>query len=124
MNVGFRPRLKARPSLYDLVRSRNIDQLSVRPSTPTRAAFEFPPLPASPSPSTPSTPSEVKQLGIPLVQEAIKMAKKEQQLDGEEQYGERFLDLAPWDNQANDDFQARFIPSLGMQLRNWGRSVY
>merc|ERR1711939_265290 len=29
MNVGFRPRLKARPSLYDLIRTRNIDSLSV-----------------------------------------------------------------------------------------------
>src|ERR1700709_352567 len=89
MNVGFRPRLKARPSLYDLIRDRNIERLSVRPSTPTRLT-DLPPLPTSPkssSTSVPPTPVQEKQ--IELVQEAVKMAPKKVALDadGEEQFG-------------------------------------
>lgn len=50
--LGLRPRLKSRPSLLDLVRSKNIDQISQSPSriTPLEAD-ERPkliPLPSSP----------------------------------------------------------------------------
>lgn len=93
MNVGFRPRLKARPSLYDLLRDRNIDRLStVLPSTPTSQTqvVNLPPLPTSPqfpAASVPSTPT--KEEKIRVVQEAAKMGPKKaaQEIDGEEQYG-------------------------------------
>lgn len=50
--LGLRPRLKARPSLLDLVRRKNIDQISSEPSrTAPLEADERPkliPLPSSP----------------------------------------------------------------------------
>jgi V-type H+-transporting ATPase subunit A len=50
--LGLRPRLKARPSLLDLVRRNNIDQISQEPSrTAPLEADERPkliPLPSSP----------------------------------------------------------------------------
>ncbi|PVH74303.1 vacuolar ATP synthase catalytic subunit A [Cadophora sp. DSE1049] len=100
MNVGFRPRLKARPSLYDLIRNRNIDSLSVavhrRPSLSRHP--ELPPLPPSPSfthspPPTPRTPPQV-----PVEDEqAVKMPPKKAAIrdDDDEQYGTIFSVSGP-----------------------------
>ena len=98
MNVGFRPRLKARPSLYDLVRTQHILQLSrgwshswsdeLPPELPA-----LPPLPPSPSASPPRTPAPAvpNQLELhPLPPKPAKMAPKKEAArdeDGEEQYG-------------------------------------
>ncbi|TVY33350.1 V-type proton ATPase catalytic subunit A [Lachnellula occidentalis] len=86
MNVGFRPRLRARTSLYDLIHNRTIEQLSQHPhhSFPE----ELPPLPSSPFPTPPSTPSKFEE--IELVAEPAKMPPKKEAVrdeDGEEQYG-------------------------------------
>src|SRR4051812_39684560 len=90
MNVGFRPRLKARPSLYDLVRNRNIDRLSLRPTTPT-TSFELPPLPISPkTPSSSVPPTSTQEKQKDTTQETNSMGPKKaaaQDIDGEEQYG-------------------------------------
>lgn len=102
MNVGFRPRLKARPSLYDLIRNRNIDSLSVavhrRPSLSQELHPELPPLPPSPSfttcnspppPSTPRTPQPVQV----EYQPSVKMPPKKAAIkdDDDEQYGRPLL---------------------------------
>jgi hypothetical protein len=85
MNVGFRPRLKARPSLYDLIKNRNIDRLSSPPS-PTKLV-DVGELPALPT-SRPSTP--VVEKDPEIVQAPVKMPQKKaaaKDADGEEQYG-------------------------------------
>jgi hypothetical protein len=86
MNIGFRPRLKARPSLYDLIKNRNIDRLSALTSPSKLVDFEE--LPALPN-SRPSTP--VVEPHSEPIYSTIKMApKKEKKVvdeDGEEQYG-------------------------------------
>lgn len=93
MNIGFRPRLKARPSLYDLIRNRNIEDLSVR----RRPSFaeelpELPPLPPSPSPTRSPPPtlrtysSLQQQIEYP---EVVTMPPKKAAIkdDDNEQYG-------------------------------------
>jgi len=92
MNIGLRPRLKARSSLYDLVRNRNIDQLSVQPlrSFVEELPALLPPLPSSPDSilSTPPTPVLPNHPG--LVKQPPNMAPKKEvarDADGEEQYG-------------------------------------
>merc|ERR1712093_849858 len=107
MNVGFRPRLKARPSLYDLIRTRNIDSLSVavhrRPSVSQELQLEpeLPPLPPSPgftSTSPPSTPRTLRQVPIEVEhQELVKMPPKKAAIkeDDDEQYGTIFSVSGP-----------------------------
>ena len=120
MNVGLRPRLKARPSLYDLVRNRNIDLLSIQPlpSSFQELPAELPPLPLSPSknystPPTPDLPNHPEPAEDPA-----KMAPKKEvakDADGEDQYGmsqyqqERRIKLMI-------AMQARFTRFLGMQI--------
>jgi len=92
MNVGLRPRLKARPSLYDLVRNRNIDQLSVQPlrSFVQELPAELPPLPLSPSKTYSTPPTPVLPTHPEPAEEPAKMAPKKKvakDADGEEQYG-------------------------------------
>jgi hypothetical protein len=113
MNVGFRPRLKARPSLYDLIRNRNIDRLSAL--TPTKLV-DFEELPALPN-SRPSTPIVEKH--PEPIRASIKMppkkAPKNTDEDGEEQYGtfcQSFANLL----KLTIAVQARSTPSLGMRL--------
>ena len=91
MNVGIRPRLKAQPSLYDLVKNRSIESLSNRHrlSFPSELPPELPPLPTSPAVSPPPTPEKAQ---LPAsIQETINMAPKKtaaaKDADGEEQYG-------------------------------------
>lgn len=98
MQIGFRPRLQARPSLYDLVKNRNIDSLSIRrhransslslSTTELALAPELLPLPFSPAPSRPGTPIPY-QLRIEQSPAVTMPPKKETQKDedGEEQYG-------------------------------------
>ena len=84
MNVGFRPRLKARPSLYDLIKNRNIDRLSALSPTKLVDRGELPALPNS----RPSTPTVEKQ--PELVYTPVKMPPKKEtktDADEEEQYG-------------------------------------
>ena len=112
MNVGFRPRLKARPSLYDLIKNRTIDRLSAL--NPTRAVDleELPALPSS-HPSTPSTEKHPELVHIPFKMAPKKEVKKTDE-DGEDQYGTqsqkhcRTLKLMV-------ALQAPSTPSLGMQ---------
>lgn len=90
MNVGFRPRLKARPSLYDLVHNRSIEQLSLHPrhSFEEELPSELPPLPSSPLSSPPSTPVTVRPIQVEV--EPAEMPPKKpvvQDEDEEEQYG-------------------------------------
>ncbi|TVY39578.1 V-type proton ATPase catalytic subunit A [Lachnellula cervina] len=82
MNVGFRPRLRARTSLYDLIHNRTIDQLSQHPPHHSYPE-ELPPLPSSP-------PAPLKSEEIGFVAEPAKMPPKKEVArdeDGEEQYG-------------------------------------
>lgn len=120
MNVGLRPRLKARPSLYDLVRNRNIDQLSVQPlrSLVEELPAELPPLPLSPT-KTLSTPPTPVLLNHPeSAKESAKMAPKKEvarDADGEEQYG-----MSQIQQHGTPKLiiamQARFTQSLGMHF--------
>lgn len=92
MNVGLRPRLKARPSLYNLVRNRNIDQLSVQPfrSFVEELPAELPPLPLSPDKNLSTPPTPVLSIYPEPAEEPAKMAPKKEvarDADGEEQYG-------------------------------------
>jgi V-type H+-transporting ATPase subunit A len=92
MNVGLRPRLKARPSLHDLVHNRNIDQLSVQPfrSFVEELPAELPPLPLSPDKNPPTPPTPVLSIYPEPAEEPAKMAPKKEvarDADGEEQYG-------------------------------------
>lgn len=88
MNVGFRPRLKARPSLYDLIKNRSIDHLSAALS-PTKLVDleELPALPNS-RPSTPIVEEPPKSPHTPVKMPPKKEAKND--IDGEEQYGKQF----------------------------------
>src|SRR4051794_20044654 len=96
MNVGFRPRLKARPSLYDLVRDHNISPSSRSQSNSFSQELppELPALPPSPFSSPPPTPTTAvlnkSELEIQPF-EPVKMAPKKKEVardeDGEEQYG-------------------------------------
>lgn len=54
MNVGFRPRLQARPSLYDLLAYRSIERLSFGAGSPIPVE-DLPPLPPSTT-ASPVTP--------------------------------------------------------------------
>jgi len=62
MHVGLRPRLRPRPSLYDLIHNKNIDQISTEPdplaASETEAArVALPPSPLlSPQADPPSQP--------------------------------------------------------------------
>jgi len=55
MQVGLRPRLKGRPSFYDLIKQRNIDKLSIPTTKLVEDELELIAshlsLPASPTPS-------------------------------------------------------------------------
>lgn len=93
MNVGFRPRLKARPSLYNLLRSRKPDP-TAPPPLPAEHHHELPALPPSPSKSTHdhSYPPFPTPSRLPVTQQSqasSKMAPKKPEIDddGEEQYG-------------------------------------
>ena len=85
MNVGFRPRLKARPSLYDLIKNRNIDRLSALSPTKLVDIEELPALPNS-RPSTPVIEEHPEPIRIPVKMPPKKEAKNTD-ADGEEQYG-------------------------------------
>jgi V-type H+-transporting ATPase subunit A len=101
MNVGFRPRLEARPSLYDLLAYRNIERLSAGLASPT--SIQDIPLPPSPSPSllSPKPESTQEEYPEPAAQSATMAPKKAaQDADVEEQYGE-FRSLLPLRTQAN-----------------------
>lgn len=101
MNVGFRPRLKARPSLYDLVRARNIETLSrtPRPSFSDQLQPELFPLPPSPGflESPPPSPAPAQQ-SYSIDTSSNMGPKKEvaRDADGEEQYGmsQRLINMA------------------------------
>lgn len=95
MNVGLRPRLKARPSLYDLIRTRDIDSLSVavhrRPSVSQELQLEpeLPPLPPSPSFTSTSPPPTPRISQQAPVEKVVKMPPKKAAIkeDDDEQYG-------------------------------------
>jgi hypothetical protein len=92
MNVGFRPRLKARPSLCDLIRNRNIDILSVRrrDSFTEELLLELPPLPSTPTDLRSPPPTPAIAIHSEPVQEPVNMAPKKEvakDADGEDQYG-------------------------------------
>lgn len=114
MNVGFRPRLKARPSLYDLIKNRNIDRLSAALSLSKLVDVgELPALPNS-RPSTPIIERHPEPLHTPLKMPPKKEAKNAD-TDSEEQYG-----MSPQNiykaSKLMIAVQARSTPSLGMQL--------
>lgn len=119
MNIGFRPRLKARPSLYDLVRNRNIDRLSIRPSTPTRLAIEdLPPLPASPNSAVSSVQSTpIQESNTSKLKEAITMAPKKaaKDADGEDQYGRLLQRILQIPAKLTTAVQVQFTRFLGTQ---------
>jgi V-type H+-transporting ATPase subunit A len=87
MNVGFRPRLKARPSLYDLITNRNIDFDCLSASSPTKL-IDLGELPALPD-SRPSTLILEEHLESVHTQATMPPKKdtKNADTDGEEQYG-------------------------------------
>ena len=92
MNIGLRPRLKARPSLYDLVRNRSIDKLSIQPQQSffEELPAELPPLPSSPTNIISNPPTPVLAPHPEPAEEPPKMAPKKEvarDADGEEQYG-------------------------------------
>jgi hypothetical protein len=121
MNVGFRPRLKARPSVYDLIRNRSIDSLSVR----RRGSFteellsELPPLPSTPTefPSPPPTPAIATH--PKPVQESDNTAPKKavaKDADGEDQYGMPLTNYELCTLELIVAIQVRFILSPGTKL--------
>ncbi len=92
MNVGLRPRLKARPSLYDLIHNRTIESLSLLQYHPVANELlsELPPLPPSPSPVQLHFPAQLRANKLGQVIESAQMAPKKapaRDEDGEEQYG-------------------------------------
>jgi hypothetical protein len=79
--------LRARPSLYDLLRYRNIEGLSIAPITPTSAA-DLPPLPNSPASSLSAPPTPVRENRPGQLRKSVNMPPKAAKDDGEEkQYG-------------------------------------
>jgi hypothetical protein len=96
--LGLRPRLKARPSLLDLVRRDSIDQISQRPALlePDDHTLGVP-LPQSPvlAPSdveiVVSEPYESEEEPNP----EVTMSKQQQQDDGDEQVGAVFSISGP-----------------------------
>ena len=94
MHIGLRPQLKARPSLYDLIRNRHIESLSVRglDSFTKELPHKLPPLPPSPThfSSPPPTPVQVTTQLESAQKPVKKMAPRKEtakDADGEEQYG-------------------------------------
>lgn len=68
MQVGLRPRLKGRPSFYDLVKQRNIDKLSIATA---KLVKDEPELVASHLP-LPASPTSSKELALqPLLTPSI-----------------------------------------------------
>jgi V-type H+-transporting ATPase subunit A len=61
MQVGLRPRLKGRPSFYDLIKQRNIDKLSIATA---KLVKDEPELVASHLP-LPASPTSSKELALP-----------------------------------------------------------
>jgi hypothetical protein len=61
MQVGLRPRLRGRASLYDLIRQRNIDQLSVAPA---KLAQELSIVDEASNVPLPSTPRLLTSLSV------------------------------------------------------------
>jgi V-type H+-transporting ATPase subunit A len=92
MNIGFRPRLRARPSLYDLIAYRSIEGL-LEQHSPSQIE-DLPPLPISTASSPVSPPSDLVsvQYREPETQPATmapkKSAKPAGDVEAEEQYGE------------------------------------
>jgi hypothetical protein len=84
MNVGFRPRLKARPSLYDLIRSQSSDHLAILSPSRFVDIAELPALPHS-LPSTPIVEKPQARIRIPISMPPKKQVAKDD--DGEDQYG-------------------------------------
>lgn len=99
MNVGFRPRLKARPSLYDLIKNRNIVRLSALGPTKLVDLAELPALPNS-RPSTPIVEKQLETVHTP-VKMAPKKGPKKADAEEDEQYGMHFPILRK-DTQADD----------------------
>ena len=62
MQIGLRPRLKGRPSFYDLIRQRSIDQLSISTAKPVE---EQPSLVHSSVP-LPASPTEVETISVQI----------------------------------------------------------
>lgn len=121
MNVGLRPRLKARPSLYDLVQHRGIDHLSSNAGSSNESFAELPPLPTSPFPST-SLKSPTGTTPPLLTPEPTKSSpnmppKKDvsKDEDGEEQYG-MLPSSKPASSKLTITAQVPFTPSQGMLL--------
>jgi hypothetical protein len=119
MNIGFRPRLKARPSLYDLVKNRSIDSLSVRrhrPSSSLELLRELPPLPSSPTLSplpTPFQPEQPEQDPLPVKMPPKKVVERD--ADGEEQYGQ-YIHSTNWGVKLISPTQVPFTLYLGMPM--------
>lgn len=122
MNVGFRPRLKAYPSLYDLIAHHSTERLSAEAGSPV--SFEdLPPLPVSASP-TPISPLPLPvrvQHPEPETQPAImapkKAAKPARDADIEEQYGELTETTVTLEDIAN-------LPSTGSIYSVSGYATY
>ncbi|KAF2871165.1 hypothetical protein BDV95DRAFT_573414 [Massariosphaeria phaeospora] len=94
--LGLRPRLKARPSLLDLVRKKNIDEISQEPArlSPLQADHRplRIPLPSSPSVTpqlevTSPPPYSVKEDTERELKKTAKMAPKQQQTQDSDEDG-------------------------------------
>ena len=93
MNVVFRPRLRARSSLYDLIAYRSFERRSAGAGSPI-SVEDFPPLPesTSASPISPLPQPVPKQNLQPEAQPGIMASKQAAKAgtdgDAEEHYGE------------------------------------
>ena len=129
MNVGFRPRLRAHPSLYDLIAYRSIERLSVGASPPI-AAEDLPPLPVSataspvsPSPEPVKIPNREPE-AQPATMAPKKAAKPARDVEAEEQHGEWQHALAAQKHPANWTLQVPSTQSQGIlpASRSWTAS--
>ncbi|KAF2734335.1 V-type ATPase [Polyplosphaeria fusca] len=97
--LGLRPRLKARPSLFDLVRRSNIDELSRSPALTSLEADEAPkqiPLPSSPLRTPQGEPESPPSYNLKEdSKERVKMGPKADKADGEGQTGSIFSVSGP-----------------------------